>query len=434
MASFDGAGYRRIFAIPAFRVFWVGFALSALGDAMTRVALTWLVYEQTGSGRALGVLMLCYTGPILIGGLVAGWLLDRFDRRVVMLLDNAIRGIAVALIPLLHVTGRLELWHLYAVAGVYGLLMMISLAGGPSLIPSIVPADALSTANALEMLGWTIGGIAGPALAGLLIGAIGAANVVLIDAMSYAAFALALAAIVRMTPASAGRAPHTDGETYSVWQAVTLMVASPVLLATTLMFMAFNIGNGLVFVWLPLFTDRVLDGGPALYGTLLAVVAVGEVIAVVLAGSLVVAAPLGTLICGAQFGAGASLLIVYLTRDVAGTVIALALFGVCSAPMTIWAQTLRMQIIPERMRGRTFALLRMIMQGGNPIGGAIGGLLAAVVAIPTLVATSAFLIMAPAIAGNTVNDLRIAGAPHAGEPARMDNSGEEERLEQRPAD
>jgi MFS family permease len=260
---------------------------------------------------------------------------------------------------------------------------MVSLAGGPALIPSIVPSDQLSTANALEMLGWTIGGIGGPALAGLLISVIGATNVVLLDALTYAAFALALAAIVRITPPEVGHAA-ARGEGYSIWQAVKLMVASRVLLVTTLMFMAFNIGNGMLFVWLPLLTDQVLHGGPGLYGFLLAVLAVGEVIAVVLAGTLA-----------------------------AGVVIGLALFGVCSAPMTIWAQTLRMRIIPERMRGRTFALLRMIMQGGNPIGGALGGLLAGIVAIPTLVATSALLIMSPAVAGYTIRDLREAGAPDA---------------------
>lgn len=410
MAAVDLAGYRRIFGIPAFRLFWLGFALSAFGDAMTRVVLTWFVYEETGSGSALGYLMLAYTGPILIGGLLAGWLLDRFDRRRVMLVDNAIRGAAVALVPLLHALGRLELWHIYAVAAVYGLLMMISLAGGPSLIPSIVPAHQLAAANALEMLGWTIGGIGGPALAGVLIGVIGATNVVLLDASTYAAFALALAAIIRITPPETGHVAVAAGG-YSIWQAVRLMVASQVLLTTTLMFLAFNIGNGMLFVWLPLLTDRVLDGGPRLYGGLLAVLAAGEVIAVVLAGTLVARVALGTMICAAQFGAGASLLIVFLSRSIAGAAIGLALFGVCSAPMTIWAQTLRMRIIPERMRGRTFALLRMVMQGGNPIGGALGGALAGVVAIPTLIVTSALLIVAPAGVGYAIRDLRVAGQP-----------------------
>lgn len=427
MAAIDLDGYRRIFGIPAFRLFWVGFALSAFGDSMTRVALAWLVYEETGSGRSLGYLMLAYTGPILVGGLLAGWLLDRFDRRKVMLIDNAVRGAAIMLVPVLHAVGRLELWHIYAVAAVYGLLMMVSLAGGPALVPSIVPREQLATANALEMLGWTIGGIGGPALAGLLIGVIGATNVVLLDACTYAAFALALAGIVRLTPAEAGHG-SAGGDGYSIWQAVQLMVASPVLLATTLMFMAFNIGNGMLFVWLPLLTDQVLAGGPGLYGALLAVLAVGEVIAVVLAGTLVIRVALGTLICAAQAGAGAALLLVFTSSSIVVVALGLALFGVCSAPMTIWAQTLRMRIIPERMRGRTFALLRMIMQGGNPIGGALAGALAGAVAIPGLVFVSAMLVLVPAGIGFGVRDLRVAGAPDELQrpPAFQDSDAPEE--------
>src|SRR5262245_51846577 len=113
--------YRQIFQNKSFALFWSGFSFSVLGDAMTRVALTWYVYEVTGSAEALGWLMLCYTGPIVVGGLIAGWLLDRFDRRAVMMADNLARGAAVVLIPLLHAMGRLAIWHIYLVAAVYGL-------------------------------------------------------------------------------------------------------------------------------------------------------------------------------------------------------------------------------------------------------------------------------------------------------------------------
>src|SRR5262245_8520579 len=121
------ASYRQIFAAADFRRFWVGFSISAIGDTLTRVALTWYVYERTRSAEALGWLLICYTGPIIVGGLMAGWLLDRFDRRMVMLADNLVRGAIMALIPLLYALGILALWHVYAAAAIYGLLMMIAL-------------------------------------------------------------------------------------------------------------------------------------------------------------------------------------------------------------------------------------------------------------------------------------------------------------------
>src|SRR5205085_3972858 len=123
--------------------------------------------------------------PIVIGGFLAGWLLARFDRRTIIAWDNRARGVAVALIPLLYAFHQLALWHIYLFAALYGFLMMISLAGGPSLIPSLVGHDQLATANALEMLSFTLGGVIGPVLAGWLIAWIGAPYTILIDALSY---------------------------------------------------------------------------------------------------------------------------------------------------------------------------------------------------------------------------------------------------------
>jgi len=395
--------YRRVFRNRSFRRFWLGFAFSSLGDAMTRVALTWYVFSVTESSRALGLLVLCYTGPILIGGLVAGSLLDRFDRRRVMAADSVVRGLAVFSIPLLHALGRLELWQVYAVAAIYGLLMMISLAGGPAIVPSLVAHEDLVTVNALELLGFTVGGIIGPPAAGLLLARVGAPNVLLVDAASYALFALALAG-VRYRPEHTPRA-RPGGETYRLADAFRVMLGNPILRATTLMFMAFNVGNGLLAVWLPIFSARTLHGGAGLYGALLGAIAVGELASSLAAGSMTFPLPLGTLICLSQVLTGASVLLL-LTGHVGPALAGLAGFGLFEAPLTIWAQTLRMAIIPERLRGRTFALLRMLMQGGGPLGGAAGAVLVPALGMGTLVALTAGIMGTPGIAGLRVRALR----------------------------
>lgn len=405
MAAGQAGSYRQIFAYRAFRWFWLGYTASVIGDVMTRVALVWFVYEATHSTRALGWLMVAYTGPIVVGGLLAGWLLDRFDRRRVMLADSAFRGVVVALIPILNAMGRLALWHVYAVAGVYGFLMMISLAGGPTIVPTLVRGQHLATANALEMLGFTVSGVIGPPLAGYLIARLGAPNVVIFDALSYAAFACALAGI--------RRAAHPDGarRSHHLGDAVRLLRREPVLLATTAMFMCFNVGNGALSVWLPVFASRILGGGASLYGGLLGALAAGELLAALLAGNLRPPLSLGTLICLAQALSGVSLGLLLLGRTVWSAALALTLFGLCSAPLTIWAQTLRMAIIPERLRGRTFALLRMLMQGTNPLGGAAAGVLTPVLGIAAVIGLSALVVGLPGVAGYRVADLRLAGRP-----------------------
>jgi MFS family permease len=394
--------YRQIFGIAPFCRFWLAYTCSSLGDAMTRVALIWFVYDTTGSARDVGWLLLCYTGPIVIGGLVAGSLLDRFDRRRVMAVDNLVRGAAVAAVPILDAVGRLAIWHVYAVAAVYGLLMMISLAGGPSLVPDLVGEEHLATANALEMLSFTLAGVAGPPLAGLLIGTFGAPNVVVIDAVSYLAFA---ATLVTLTLPSATESANGAATRHTLGDALRLLRRNPILLATTLMFMTFNIGNGLVSVALPVLANRVLHGGPGLYGTLLGILAAGEIAGSMLAGGISPRWSLGSSICAAQTLSGLTLLLLT-GRTIWLAGLALVLFGVCSAPLTIWAQTLRMRIIPERLRGRTFALLRTMMQSGGPLGGAVGGLLLPILGIPAMIVFAASVVGLPGLFGARVRELR----------------------------
>jgi MFS family permease len=399
--------YRRVFANASFRWFWIGFSLSSIGDAMTRVALIWYVFEETDSTRALGLLSVCFVAPVLVGGLLAGALLDRFDRRVVMLVDALVRGGTVALVPLLDAFGRLELWHVYAVAAVYGLLFMISLAGGPSLLPSIVPREQLLTVNALEVLSFTIGGVVGPPIAGLLIARFGAPQVLVIDALTYSFFALALVR-VRTIGAAGGATRRVASSTLR--EAFQLLTGNRVLLSTTMMYMSFNIGQGFLFVWLPVYSERTLGGGPQLYGLLLGGLAVGQMAASLLAGSLALGLSLGTLICIAEVLSGAALLLL-LPSNVWLALLGVTLHGVFTAPLTIWAQTLRMAIIPEHLRGRTFALLRMLMQGTNPLGGALAGVLLPTLGIRAFIVLTTTVISAAGLSGSRVRELREAGQP-----------------------
>jgi MFS family permease len=409
---FRDNAYAALFSNRSYRRFWGGFALSSLGDAMARVALTWYVLEQTDSARAVGYLALAYTAPILVGGLLAGVLLDRFDRRKVMALDNLVRGVAMAIVPLLHFLGLLEVWHVYVAAAVFGSLMMISLAGGPSLIPSIIPRQQLTAANAFETLGFTVAGVVGPPIAGLLIASVGAPNVLILDALSYFVYALALAGVRYIEdPETAGGAAAAGrrGST-SLGDAIRLLRGDRVLLSTTFMYMSVNVGLGAAFVWMPIYVERTLGGGAGLYGLLLGALAAGETVSSILSVSFNRWLPLGTLICLAGVLAGLAYLPL-LAGVTALAIVSMALFGALTAPLTIWAQTLRMEIIPAAMRGRTFALLRMMMQGSQPIGGALGGFLLPVVGIGAMIAVSATMVSGASIVASRVRELRLAGAP-----------------------
>jgi MFS family permease len=408
MATLQLNSYRDILSNKNFLAFWSGFTISSIGDSLTRVALTWLVFEETKSAQALGMLTIAYTAPILVGGLIAGPLLDRFSPRRVMLTDNLIRGLIFSLIPILHFLGRLELWHIYLFAAVYGLLMMISLAGGPTLIPSLVKHEQLDTANAMETLSYTVSGVIGPPLAGLLIAWLGATNVVIFDALSYFIFVFMLMGIsVRES------APSTNQQTnasYGIMDAVRLMLGNKVILATTLMFMAANVGLGAMTVFLPLVSNQIAENSSQVFGILLGAMAVGEVISAWLAGSLSINIPLGKRIALAQILSGLSLTFLLAGSSFGSVLIGLFLLGFFSAPLTIWAQTLRMQVIPPDLRGRTFALLRTLMQGATPLGGALAGFLLPIWGIQIIIGLSSLIIGSPGLVGLRVKELVSAGS------------------------
>jgi MFS family permease len=400
--------YREVFKGHSFRRFWVGYTVSILGDSMTRVALTWFVFEETGSAEALGLLTVAYTAPVFIGGLLAGVILDRFDRRLVMTLDNLLRGVVVLLVPILFALDSLSLWYVYIVAAVYGLLMMVPLAGGPSIVPSLVQEQHLDTANALETLSFTLSNVVGPPIAGFLIAQVGAPNVLILDALSYFLFAAVLLRI-RIPPQGDPHGTLTSGGSSGLRAAARLLLGDSVLLSTTLMFMAFNIGLGAMLVWLPIYSDQIGNGGSEIYGLLLGFLAVGEVASSFLAGGFTAPWPVGSLIAGAQLLAGASLGLLLLGPDFLWIIPGLFLLGFFSAPLTIWAQTLRMQIIPDHLRGRTFALLRTLMQGAIPIGGAAAGFLVPALGISGVIALSCAVTGLPGIVGFRIKSLRTAG-------------------------
>jgi len=387
-----------------FGLLFVGATASILGDGMTLVALLWMIWERTGSALALGWLTFWYTAPVVVGGLGAGVLLDRFDPRRVLLLDSLGRGVVMASVPALFLLDALPIWYLFVVAAIYGLLKMIPLAGVPTMIPGLVAADHLTTANALESIAYGVGGIIGPAAAGILIAVMGAERVIGIDAATYFVFAACLALMRgsatvthsdgRVDPAS----PPSPGGA-GLGQAVRLVVGAPALLATTFMFMAANVGEGALMVVLPVYADETLRAGAQAYGWLLAALSAGLLVGAVAVGAVPTPRRLGRAISVAQAVSGAALIGFVATLSL-GPALGLCLtLGIASSPLTIWAQTLRMQLIPAALRGRVFALLRTMMQATPPLGGILAGVLLEGSGMPATLIVAALITLLPGLLG-----------------------------------
>jgi MFS family permease len=359
----------------SFAALWLGSTTSAIGDALTWVALVWLVVETAGTPRAIGGLVVAYTAPVIVGGLAMGALLDRFDRRRVLIAVNVVLGCTVAAVPVLAHLGRLETWHLYVVAAIYGLLKMANWAGVPSLLPSLLPDEDLTTANALESVSFGIADIAGPALAGVLIASAGGANVLAVDAATYLLFVAALASIRVPSPAAADA--EEPSSRMALGPVVRFVRREPAILATTLMFMAFNVGEGMLLVLLPVLARRTFGGGAETYGLLLSAFALASTVGAFVVGAVAWPYRLGRSIGVAQVFAGVAFAGLAFASTASAAALVLVAAGAFASPVTIWAQTIRMRRIPPALRGRTFGVLRTLMQSTPPLGGLVAGLLLA---------------------------------------------------------
>lgn len=349
--------YVAVLRHTGFRRLWLGATISAVGDGMTFVALSWLVLA--GGTANLGLLGVCYTAPVLVGGLLVGPVLDRFDKRTVLVADSVLRAAAVASVPLTAALGSTPAWLPFAVAATYGLLKMVPLAGFPAAIPQLVAERDLETANALESMSFSLAFVLGPAAAGLLITAAGPSAVLVVDSVSFLVFALAATTVrepLSPAPRAGTRRPSLAG-----------LRRDRVIVATTVAFMAFNIAEGMLLVTAPWLAKNHLPGGAAALGVLLSTLAAGELVGAAVAGRRTHRRlMLGIAI--AQAGAALGFLGLLAAPNQVLVGAGFFVIGLLSAPMTVWAQSVRMRRIPAELHGRAFATLRTLMQGTPPVG------------------------------------------------------------------
>ncbi|WP_406839443.1 MFS transporter [Streptomyces sp. AHU1] len=366
--------YLAILRIGDYRLLWSALVLNLLGDGATYAALAWITLEKAGAA-GLGVLGVCLTLPVILGGAVVGPLLDRFSRRKLFIYDSVFRGFVVALIPLLAAMDALQTWNLYGVALIYGLLKIIPLAGTPAVLPELVPEDKLQAASGLESTAMGAANVVGPAIGAALIAAFGAPYVLVLDSVTYLVFAFLISRIKapmgRPEPVAASDAQEARPGWAPVFR---LIVRDRFLLVLTLSFGAFNVSAGALIVALPWLAKFEFDSGPGILGLMLAVMAAGELIGSLVSGAVKTSERQMLRIGVLQLLSGAVLFLL-LPSALPWILLGLALNGILSAPMTVLGGVVRMTRVPNAMRGRAMTLMRTVMAGSLPAGSALGGFL-----------------------------------------------------------
>lgn len=175
-----------------FRLLFTARALSVLGDNVVPVALAFAVLDLTHSASALGLVLAARMGPMVVFLLIGGVWADRLPRQRLMLASDLIRSASQGVAAFVLITGTAELWHLLVLQLVTGSASAFFLPASTGLVPQTVPGERLQQANALLGLTSSTAGIAGPAIAGILVATVGPGWTIAIDAASFLASAACL--------------------------------------------------------------------------------------------------------------------------------------------------------------------------------------------------------------------------------------------------
>ena len=179
-------------AVRDFRLVWFGEGVSLVGDQFHLIALSWLVLGLTGSGFALGMILVAAAIPRGIFMLLGGVLSDRVSPRDLALASNILRAVVTTIVAGLVLGAQVQVWHLALAGVVFGTVDAVFLPAINTLVPRLVPADRLAAANALMQGTAQLVGTVGPAIAGIAIAIIGIGAAFAVDALSFAVAAVAL--------------------------------------------------------------------------------------------------------------------------------------------------------------------------------------------------------------------------------------------------
>lgn len=378
---------------------WASTAASSAGDGLVRATLPLLVVAAAGRG-ASEVAAVSTAGylPWLLVALPVGVLVDRVDRRRILVLGNLLRVVALVAVALFVPSG-LSLAGLVVLAAVLGTAEVLVDSAAPAVLPALVHPDQLERANARLFLPQVVlNDLLGPAVAGVLVAA-SALTAVLTSSLAYlvAALVLGLGALggVAVRPA----APPAQESVLASLRAGLLFIRRDRVLVLVLA------GSGLfaltyaaMFAMLVVVARDRLGLGPAGYGLLLSTAAVGA-----LAGSLLASRLSGTRLAVPSMlaslpVAGVAYVLIGLAGDALVAVLALGVAGVATMTWNIAVVSLRQRRTPSELQGRVGSVNRLLSWGLMPLGAALAGALAAATSASTVLLAAGSLLSAGSLA------------------------------------
>jgi MFS family permease len=365
-----------------FNIFWFGQALSVLGDAFAMIAIPLLVFELTNSVFQMGLLTSASGVSMLVTGLFAGVIVDRVDRRRLMIWCDIGRVLVFGAIPLgWWILGpHLGLLYIVAILG-SGLGMLFQVAYTTA-IPNLVDHNQITDANSRLHITFALGTAIGPFLAGFFSNRYGPAAAIGVDAISFIASAISLA-LIRLRPPTEAQALRRSALSFDELIAgVRFVLNEPVLRSVTVIFFLFTLisaGGYDLFIY---YLKHNLGQNDSAVGIVFGVAALGGVLGGVLAPLLRRRLGFGACFIGGMCIECTAIVLIGLAPTVPLMVGLAASMTFASTVKLINSMSLRQEITPDHLLGRVTSAFWILIRVPQPIGAATATGLAAQIGVP----------------------------------------------------
>jgi MFS family permease len=410
-----------------FQLFFSGQLISLIGTWMQTVAQAWLVYRLTKSPLLLGSVGFASQFPVFLVAPLGGITADRINRQRLIIATQTAALILAGILAWLTLSGRVHVWHIFALAGLLGVVNAFDIPGRQSFLIDMVGKEDLMNAIALNSSMFNGARIIGPAIAGILVAKIGEGWCFAANSISYIAVIVGLLLMhVHCAPRASKNSPIEDIIEGFRWVNHTRVIRALLLLLglVSLVGMPYT-------VLMPIFADKILHGGARGLGILMGATGVGA-----LFGALTLAAKtggvkgLGRWVAISCASLGISLFCFSFSTALWLSVALLLPVGYSMMLQMACSNTLIQTMVPDQLRGRVMSLYSMMFMGMAPFGAFFGGALAHRIGAPITVAAGGVACVIGAIwFGRALPELRIearrlivAQGMAAGEPAQELNA------------
>jgi MFS transporter, DHA3 family, macrolide efflux protein len=387
--------------ITAFIIIWIGQIISILASGMSQFGLTIWMYQQTKSPMAMSLMTVFYVTPFLVLSPFAGVMVDRYNRKLMMMISDLTAVLATAAIFILSATHHLEFWHLYITAVFYGIGNTFQWPAYSAVISTLVPKEQLGRVNGFMTLMEAGPGVAAPILAGALLPIIGIANILAIDVATFFLAIGALAIVHIPQPRKTEEGQQKSGNLWSeAAYGFTYIFARPGLLGLQLIYFVGNLFSGITFAIIaPMILARTNNS--IIFGSVQSAMAIGMVLGGLLMG---IWGGFKRRVNGVLLGWIATsflgMFLLGIGQNVVWWVAAMALAGLVMPILDGSNQAIWQSKVAPDLQGRVFSARRLIAWFAQPIAPVIGGALAEYVLEPAMQTQSTVASLFGGVVGN----------------------------------